>query len=305
MNAQMIPITKIVRGNNPRTQFDPGKLQELAASIKARGLIQPIIVEPHGRGKFLLVAGERRLEAHKLLKRSTIKALVRERTNHNGRERLLDAVIENDQRTDVDPIDRANAYLQLRDTYHLTTRQIAQKVGRESHVIENHLVLTRLDPEIQDLVRQGFWTDSRLVRGLLSIEDRSTRISLAGQLWSERINLKGCLAAVDRTLAAIGTKVVRKGGRPRKAGPAALYSQKTKIVSTHVPAMEIAEVWIKPARWDALKQLGHVPEWDLVVSAAGSTCQMCPLRDIASPKNCEGCAAVTLLQRLCWGEASQ
>ena len=160
---QRIPIEKIVKGNNPRTRFDPEQLQQLALSIKERGLIQPIIVEPHAKGTFLLVAGERRLEAHRLLHRKYIQAVVRGRTNHNGRERLLDAIVENDQRADVDPMDRANAYQQLRDQYHLSTRQIAQKVGQQSHIVENHLVLTRLDPEIQDLIRAGFWTNSRLI----------------------------------------------------------------------------------------------------------------------------------------------
>jgi ParB family transcriptional regulator, chromosome partitioning protein len=295
--AQRIPIEKIVKGKNPRTHYDADELQQLACSIKERGLIQPIVVEPHKQGTYLLVAGERRLEAHKLLKRKYIQANVRERTNHNGRERLLDAIIENDQRADMDPIDRAQAYAMLRDEYHMTTRQIAQKVGRNSHVIEISMLLVRLDEEIQDLVRQGFWSDARLVRSLLQIQDKAVRVGLAERLWRERVNLKGCWAAVEKTLSAL--QMTRKPGRPSKAAAATPgYARRTTLAAALVPSMEIGNVRGKPMNWDALRQLGQVPEWSQVVLAASSTCQICPLRDIASPLNCEGCAAVTILQRL-------
>lgn len=293
-----IPIEKIVKGHNPRTHIDPVQLEELAQSIKERDLIQPITVEKYRRGYFLLVAGERRLEAHKLLHRKTIKAIVRERTNHNGRERLLDAVIENDQRADVDPIDRANAYLVLRNQYKLTTRQISQYVGRPSHVIENSLLLTQLDPPIQELMRKGFWTDSRLVRGLMQIPDPEIRIALAGKLFQERVNLKGCLVAVEGTIASLHAPKLERRGRPPKNGLEAKLTRKTAIRADQVPAMEVAEVTEKPMRWDALRQLGRVPEWILVVQAAQSTCQVCPLRDRASAFNCGGCPAVTILQQM-------
>ncbi|HJS17310.1 MAG TPA: ParB/RepB/Spo0J family partition protein [Anaerolineales bacterium] len=296
--TQRIPIEKIVRGKNPRTHFDTEKLQELAMSIKERGLIQPIIVEPRRGGTFLLVAGERRLRAHELLRRRVIKAIVRGRTNHNGRERLLDAVIENDQRDDMDPIDRANAYRVLRDVHKLTTRQIAHKVGKGTVVVENHLLLVRLDPEIQEMIRQGFWTDQRLIRGLLRIPDRTIRVGLAERLYKERVNLKGCWAAVEATIEAIQAPPLRRSGRPKLCDEQPYYARQTVIEAGLVPSMEIAGATVKPLRWDALRQLGQVPEWELVVDAAGNTCQACPLRDIASPMNCEGCAAVTLLQRL-------
>lgn len=294
MTTQLIPIEKIVRGRNPRTHMDPDALQQLALTIKERGLIQPITVEPRKGGTYLLVAGERRLEAHKLLKRQTILAIVRGRTNHNGRERLVDAVIENDQRADMDPIDRANAYRVLRDDHHLTTRQISQKVGKPTVHIENHLLLVRLDPEIQELIRQGFWTDQRLMRGLLQIPDREIRIGLAERLFKGRVNLKGCWAAAEGVIASMQAPPLKSKGRPRKNPDQAPVSYDPD----QAPAVEIAEARSKPMRWDALRQLGQVPEWSLVAQAALGTCQACPLRDTASPFNCEGCAAVTLLQRM-------
>jgi hypothetical protein len=157
----------------------------------------------------------------------------------------------------------------------------------------------RLDPPIQEMIRQGFWSDQRLVRGLLQIPDPKIRIGLAERLHKERVNLKGCWAAVEGTLASLQAPALRRPGRPCKNPTEGTPSvRRNKYSSDQVPAMEIAEVTAKSMRWDALKQLGQVPAWELVVTAAGNTCQACPLRDAASPLNCDGCAAVTLLQRL-------
>ena len=94
MTVQTIPIDKITKGRNPRKRFDPDQLQELAQSIREHGLLQPIIVEPHRSGAYVLVAGERRLRAHVLLKRKNIQAMVRDRSNHHGRERFLASIVD-------------------------------------------------------------------------------------------------------------------------------------------------------------------------------------------------------------------
>jgi ParB family chromosome partitioning protein len=273
----MISIEKIVKGKNPRKHIERKKLEELAISIKEQGLIQPIIVEPHEDGTFILVAGERRLEAHKLLKRRNIRAEIRERTNHDGRERFLAAIVENDQREDMNPMDRAEAYLLLHDVYHMSSRDIGWKIGKVQAVVDNYLLLNRLDKEIQELIREGFWKDPRVARGLLQIANPKTRIALAERLFEKRISLSGSLIAIKKTMAAL-EPVQRK------------YSW--------APALTFAEAECKPLKWDSLRQLGRVPAWELVVTSAESTCQACPLRDVASPLNCKGCAAVTLLQRL-------
>src|SRR5690349_7874815 len=110
MILKMIPINKIVKLRNPRKRFDEDASRELALSIKEHGLLQPIVVEPDKHDTYVLVMGERRLRAHELLRRTNIKAVIRDRTNHNGRERFIDAFIENDQRVDMNPIERAKAY---------------------------------------------------------------------------------------------------------------------------------------------------------------------------------------------------
>jgi ParB family transcriptional regulator, chromosome partitioning protein len=276
-----VPITKIYLGRNPRTRFDEQELQALAQSIQKRGQQQPIVLEPYKDG-FILVMGERRLRAHKLLGRTTIQAYVRGRTNHNGRERFLDAVIENDQRTDMTTMETAHAYQALRDEFKLTIRQISQRIGKAESTITNLLILTDLDPEIQALIDHGFWKDTRLARGLLKIEDKGTRVELARQLWNHRASLKGCLAAVENTLKATKTT-----------------SAKQKLSSrSGTPSLILAEAEAKPARWDMMKQLGRVPAWELVVLSAEQTCNKCPLRSMASRVTCSDCGAVDMLRAM-------
>jgi len=281
MNAlQDIPIERIHLGRNPRTKFDKAKLEELSKSISARGQKQPVVVEPYKDG-YLLVMGERRLRAVKMLGQSTIQAYVRDRTNHNGRERFIDALIENDQREDMTPMDTARAYQVLRDEYGMSVRQISKLIGKAESTIDNLLLLTKLDPEIQEMIDQGLWKDTRLARGLLQIEDKDTRVELAHRLWDHRASLKACLKAVTETIQAIRST-------PRR----------TRIPKDAVPSQVFAEAEAKPANWDMLKQLGRVPEWELVVHAAEQTCERCSLRSIASRITCEQCGAVTMLRTM-------
>jgi len=280
-SLQQVPIAKIRAGRNPRRKFDEEKLQDLAQSIRTRGQKQPIILEPYKDG-FILVMGERRLRAHKLLGRTTIEAYVRARTNHNGRERFLDAVIENDQRAEMTPMETAHAYKVLRDEFKLTVRQISKRIGKAESTIGNLLLLTDLDVEIQEMIDEGLWKDTRLARGFLKIEDKATRVELARQLWKHKASLKGCLAAVENTLRAVKQS-----------------NQKARIsAKSGTPAVILAEADKKPMQWDMLKQLGKVPAWELVVLSAERTCQKCPLRSMASRITCMDCGAVDMLRTL-------
>lgn len=279
---QNIPIEKIHPGRNPRTHFDEAELEGLANSIRARGQKQPIVVEPDKDG-YLLVMGERRLRAVKMLGQTSIEAYVRERTNHNGRERFVDAVIENDQREEMTPMDTARAYQVLHDEYGMTVRQISKLIGKRESTIDHLLLLTQLDEEIQTMIDEGFWKDMRLARGLLQITDKDTRLELAHLLWKRRAPLKACLAAVEKALTASRSKPKR-----------------TVIPKDETPAIVLSAA-SKPASWDMLKQLGRVPEWELVVLSAARTCEKCPLRSMASRITCQDCGAVEILRKLMEG----
>jgi ParB family chromosome partitioning protein len=284
-----IPIIKIRTGRNPRKTFHEESLRELADSIREHGLTEPIVVEPDGKG-YILVAGERRLRATKLAGLVTIPSIVRASSNHNGRERFVLSIVENEQREDMNQMDRAEAYQSLRDEFGMSVSKIAQKVGRNVQVIYNFLLLTKLDDQIKELLRAGWLKDARLANALLTIPDADTRVNLAKRLYANKVSLKGCLAACARTSEMLMV-APRRAGRPSMKGtPAlALAAEQSRVDADETHA---------PPRWNLLKQMGKAPEWSMVAASANETCVACPLKDIASPINCKDCGAVYLLQRL-------
>ena len=132
----------------PRTTFDPAKLEELAQSIRTSGIIQPLLVRPRG-GLFELVAGERRWRAAQLAGLPRIPAIIREIPDEN----LLElALIENIQRQELNPIEEANAYKRLIESLNLTQEEVAQRVGRDRTFVTNYLRILKLPSEIQLLL---------------------------------------------------------------------------------------------------------------------------------------------------------
>lgn len=150
--AQLIPLTSITRNpRQPREAFPVAYIEELAASIKARGLIQPITVREHGDG-FQIVAGECRYRAHQLLGRDNIAAEI---VSIDDREMQLRAIVENLQRRDMNPIEEANAFQCLLDIGY-DVNDIVRELGLKSPaLVRQRLQLLSLTPEIQQLVRSG------------------------------------------------------------------------------------------------------------------------------------------------------
>jgi ParB family chromosome partitioning protein len=151
-----IPVES-VRPNphQPRKQFDDANLQSLAASIKSSGLVQPIVVRPakgQPAGTYELIAGERRLRAAKAAGLATVPALIRE---VDAFEQAQLALIENVQREDLNPIDRAQAYRTLIDQLGLTQAELAGRIGEDRSSIANYLRLLDLAEPVRDMVRDG------------------------------------------------------------------------------------------------------------------------------------------------------
>src|SRR5215471_12247336 len=134
----------------PRKHFDDGKLKELAQSIKANGLIQPILVRRLGDG-FQLIAGERRWRAAQLAGIHKVPCIIKDASDDNVLELSL---IENLQREDLNPIEEAVAYKRLLETLGMTQDQIAQRIGKDRSSVANSLRLLKLPPEVQALVEQ-------------------------------------------------------------------------------------------------------------------------------------------------------
>ena len=135
----------------PRRAFDEAKLEELAASIRDRGVIQPLIVRRNGDG-YELIAGERRLRAAMKAGLKEVPVVVREASDNDS---LQLALIENLQREDLNAIEEAQAYRRLQEEFHLGQEEIAQKVGKSRPAVANSLRLLQLPEEVQRDVIEG------------------------------------------------------------------------------------------------------------------------------------------------------
>lgn len=169
----------------PRTTFDEAKLQELAQSIRASGIIQPLLVRRRG-GLFELVAGERRWRAAQLAGLTKVPAIIREIPD----EKILElALIENIQRQELNPVEEANAYRKLIDSLNLTQDQVAERVGRDRTFITNYLRILRLPTEIQSLI-EGEKLSFGHARALLGLANSQAQRRFAQKIvknnWSVR-----------------------------------------------------------------------------------------------------------------------
>lgn len=222
-----IPIMDI--GPNPyqpRTRFDEEALRELADSIKATGVLQPVLVRPDTDG-FELVAGERRLKAARLAGLDKIPAIVKEVTD---REMMELALIENVQREDLNPIDEANAYHALIEKIGLTHDQISERVGKQRSSITNSLRLLALPPEVRDMVSRGTLSAGH-ARALLAVEGAGEQLAAA-----RYVHAKGF--SVRRTESFIRRKQRKHTSRPRGAakleGTSEWETRLQQRFSTHV-----------------------------------------------------------------------
>ena len=137
--------------NQPRKNFDPTALSELAQSIKIYGVIQPILVTKKGE-RYMIVAGERRFRASKLAEKKTIPAIIKDFTESQIKEIAL---LENIQRQDLNPIETAKAMKELMDSYDWTQEALADRLGKSRSGVANTLRLLTLCPEVIDLIEKG------------------------------------------------------------------------------------------------------------------------------------------------------
>jgi len=150
--AQMVPLDAIDPNPlQPRRTFEPNRLEELAQSIRANGVVQPLVVRRAG-SRYQLVAGERRWLACKLADKSTIPAIVREISNEQAMEITI---IENLQREDLNPVEQARAFERLSREFGLTQEQIASRTGKDRASIANFIRLLKLPDEVQTLMESG------------------------------------------------------------------------------------------------------------------------------------------------------
>ncbi len=170
----------------PRAMFDESALSELAESIKQLGVIQPITVRQVDKGHYQLISGERRLRAAKLAGLKTIPAFVRS-TNDNNM--LLEALVENIQREDLNPIEIAISFKRLIDELSLTQEQLSKTTGKGRSTIANYLRLLNLPPEIQAGLRADKITMAH-AKVLASIPDKFTQIKVFYKILAGGLSVK-------------------------------------------------------------------------------------------------------------------
>ena len=210
---QRIPISDIAPNRfQPRRTFTEPELAELEASIRSNGLLQPIVVRARGDGKWELVAGERRLRAVGRLGWTDIPAVVRD---FDDRAMLTLALVENLQRTDLNPLEEAEGYQRLIDEFGLTQQQVADAVGKDRTTITNLLRVLTLQPAVRQLVERGHISAGH-ARALLPIKDQSTQLELANEIVARQLSVRE-VEARARALTAETTAPAR--GAPRTSPP--------------------------------------------------------------------------------------
>ena len=189
----------------PRLQFDPVKLAELAESIRNHGVLQPLIVR-RVNGVYQLVSGERRWRASQQAGLNEVPVIVKEL---DDRETLEIALVENVQREDISPLEAATAYRRLAEEFHLTQEEVAKRVGKSRSAVANTMRLLNLSPEIRNSLAEGKITEGH-ARALLGIPDAHRR----EQEWR---------------------RLVQSGGSVRSAETAARQSRGTEAGTTAPP----------------------------------------------------------------------
>lgn len=235
---QEIPVSSIdPNPNQPRSHFDEEALAELSASIKAIGLLQPVLVRPSASpDRFELIAGERRWRASKRAGLSTIPAIVRVTDDVSSVEQAL---VENLHRQDLTPLEEAAAYQQLLEDFSMTHEQVATKVGKSRSAITNSLRLLSLPPTIQQYLADGRLSAGH-AKALLGTPDRSLQESLARTAVDQGLTVRGVEEAVRNAMNP-GGQTVTPLPSPGSTGTRSLTSISGKSVVVKEPGLHELE----------------------------------------------------------------
>jgi ParB family chromosome partitioning protein len=197
----------------PRTAMDPGRLAELAESIRQTGVVQPILVRPRGE-RFQIIAGERRWRAARKAGLARVPVVVRDVPD----EELLElALVENIQRQELSPLEEAQAFHRLQSEFRLTQEDIARRVGRDRSTVANTLRLLRLPREVRELVSGGR-LDAGHARALLALAHAEDQIELGREAARKGLSVREVERRVALVLAPRGTTSgARKDANTRAA----------------------------------------------------------------------------------------
>ncbi|MBX5484315.1 MAG: ParB/RepB/Spo0J family partition protein [Myxococcaceae bacterium] len=226
-----LPIESVRRDTaQPRKSFDDEKLKELAESIRAQGVIQPVLVRKDGKGGYVLIAGERRWRAAQLAGLKEIPALVRDVSEA---EAFQIALVENLQRADLNPLEEADGYRRLVEEFKLTQEQVAQRVGKDRTTVANALRLLALPDPVKAMVRDGSLSPGH-ARALLGVPRIPEMVDLARRISEKKLSVREAERLVKDQKspgAAVGSK------RPT-AQQKALVEELQRLLGTKVRLVE-------------------------------------------------------------------
>ena len=223
VTSSKFPVDKELRGSlqeislekirpNPyqvRTVWNEQELEELAESIKANGVIQPIIVRPELDG-YQIIAGERRYRASKLASLQTIPALIRQASDEQLHEWAL---VENIHRVDLNPIERAKAYRDYLNTFSITQTEASERLGEDRSVVANYLRLLDLPQEIKQMLVEGKLAMGH-ARAILALPTDEMRRKLANRAMAGRLSVREVEKLVRRYLAGTGKENKNARSKP-------------------------------------------------------------------------------------------
>ena len=185
--STVLPVSEIEPNRSqPRRDFDEESLRELADSIAAHGVLQPLLVRPLAEGGYQLVAGERRWRASRMAGLFEVPVIIREMTDS---EMMQIAMIENLQRENLNPVEEAMGYRMLIEEYHLTQEEISKSVGKSRPVIANALRILSLPKEILDMVSEGKISAGH-ARALLGFSDKAEQMRVARSINAKDLTVR-------------------------------------------------------------------------------------------------------------------
>jgi ParB family chromosome partitioning protein len=218
------PDSIVANPHQPRKEFSSAELEDLLASIKEHGILQPLVVTEKSPGEYELIAGERRLRSSRMLGLKKVPVIVRSATDQ---EKLELALVENIQRQQLNAVEEARAYEGLADIFDLTQEQIAQRVGKSRSFVANTMRLLELDEEILSALSGGKITRSH-ARTLLSEPDAEKRKALFEQMLAGKMTVRQAEAK-----AGNGTKK-RNGNGSKDPNIVALEDELREALGTKV-----------------------------------------------------------------------
>jgi len=220
--------------HQPRKSFDEESLNELANSIRAHGVVQPIVVRPLDDGFFQLIAGERRWRAAQRAGLTKVPAVIRDSGEHAA---LEIALIENLQREDLNPIEEAQAYERLIVDFGLTQEEVARRVGKNRTTVANMLRLLRLPSEVQDWLRENRLTTGH-AKALLSLNDLGAILDAARKIIQANYSVRQAEMLVARSTKSETQKDASPETAPADPNVAAAIRALEQALGTKVTIQE-------------------------------------------------------------------